>query len=793
MSIASSTRNIRCLKVLMLVALSQTVATSSNNKAPNRSVKRAVLVGIDVYDAQNQGKIGNLNGPVHDVAAMASVLEKRFGFDSDNVLTLTDSSATRKNILSAIQRHLLDDASPGDLSVFYFSGHGSQRFNSLSNKPDHWDQTIVPADILKGTGASATEAIRDKELAISFKAILSKGIILTTIFDSCYSGSITRGLSGSAVPKFSFKDYRDVRDPGIAGKTTEELGGLLFAAAQPDEEAQEPREGNPILSFFTSALVRSLNSLPVDAPSSEVLRAVTQQLQIDGQTGQHPKLGGPQARPLFGTVVRENSALRLLVGRSNTDGTYELDGGKILGLGVGSVFTKTGAREVSDTQLQLSDASALTSSTAKLIAGDPKSVHTNDLFEMVKWVPADDQRLRVWIPPPFPAASVARLNVALHSLRESQFIDWITDPIVQSPTYTLEWDGTTWLLRSTGHDQIVLDSQLDAQQVILRLRSEQKKPALFAYLPPTEDLWRELNKHLGRDEYNTPVELVGRSEAQYLFVGRLDGDHWDYAWVLPNTVQNPESAKLELVKTNDVLCSNDSALPLRSDWFSTAQPDILAATQGIEDRAFRIGKLAAMLSLSTPFGGEYPYELRLRNRTSGELLDGGVTREGDFYEYELVAASQDLMRGVKPRWTYIFTIDCTGRGQLLFPGPEDGNTSNLLPSFHDIQMGLHDHIPIDGERFNFCVDEPFGRDTYFLLTSDQSQPVQDTRVFNFEPVLRGDGNTPSFNPLTRLLANIGSAQSRSESDHPIPTVWSIQKIYVQSVPDTRHHCPTPVE
>ena len=51
---------------------------------------------------------------------------------------------------------------PGDRIVFYYSGHGSQRLDTLSSK-NHLDETIVPIDAWKGA-----KDIRDKELAIRF-------------------------------------------------------------------------------------------------------------------------------------------------------------------------------------------------------------------------------------------------------------------------------------------------------------------------------------------------------------------------------------------------------------------------------------------------------------------------------------------------------------------------------------------------------------------------------------------------------------------------------------------------
>ena len=82
--------------------------------------KRALLVGVASYHVADL----DLEGPVNDVQALRAVLIKRWGFRSGEVTTLTDRQATRANILRALQR-LRDASQPGDLALFYFSGHGT--------------------------------------------------------------------------------------------------------------------------------------------------------------------------------------------------------------------------------------------------------------------------------------------------------------------------------------------------------------------------------------------------------------------------------------------------------------------------------------------------------------------------------------------------------------------------------------------------------------------------------------------------------------------------------------------
>jgi hypothetical protein len=96
------------------------------------------------------------------------------------MVILTEAAATRKAILDSIRAHLLEAAKAGDVSIFYYAGHGSQMYNSKSTEADKKDETIVPADSYSGA-----LDIRDKEFRRLFHEIVAHKITLTAMFDSC--------------------------------------------------------------------------------------------------------------------------------------------------------------------------------------------------------------------------------------------------------------------------------------------------------------------------------------------------------------------------------------------------------------------------------------------------------------------------------------------------------------------------------------------------------------------------------------------------------------------------------
>nr|WP_277882112.1 caspase family protein [Phormidium tenue] len=80
-----------------------------------------MLVGVNHYPTG----VTSLRGCLTDGRMQKELLVHRFGFDPANILTLENQAATRQNLLDAFESHLIDQAQPGDVVVFHFSGHGS--------------------------------------------------------------------------------------------------------------------------------------------------------------------------------------------------------------------------------------------------------------------------------------------------------------------------------------------------------------------------------------------------------------------------------------------------------------------------------------------------------------------------------------------------------------------------------------------------------------------------------------------------------------------------------------------
>ncbi|MGB3535259.1 MAG: caspase family protein [Microcoleaceae cyanobacterium] len=166
--------------------------------------KLALLVGINNYDA-----VTPLNGCLTDVELQQHLLIHRFGFNPNDIMIVADNAnfkPTRENIIQAFESHLIEQAKPGDVVVFHFSGHGSlvrdpfplnlaecSRENSINNSCQY-NGTILPQD---------AESIRSDNPEIPVSHLMGQTLFLlknrvktdkfTMILDSCHSGGGTRG------------------------------------------------------------------------------------------------------------------------------------------------------------------------------------------------------------------------------------------------------------------------------------------------------------------------------------------------------------------------------------------------------------------------------------------------------------------------------------------------------------------------------------------------------------------------------------------------------------------------
>lgn len=157
--------------------------------------KYAVLVGInDYYESPTVKSFRSLKGCVNDALSMKSLLMNRFGFEKTNINVILNEKATQSQLISAMTA-TLNKSRTGDVVVFYFSGHGIYIDNvalNLDSVKKGYNQSLIMSDLYS---PGYTCLVKDNTLKKIFNQFVAKKVILTSIFDCCYSGNMSMTFS----------------------------------------------------------------------------------------------------------------------------------------------------------------------------------------------------------------------------------------------------------------------------------------------------------------------------------------------------------------------------------------------------------------------------------------------------------------------------------------------------------------------------------------------------------------------------------------------------------------------
>ncbi len=157
---------------------------SGTLKAQN---KYALVVGINKYfDAPGKLNAHSLRGSVNDGLSIQRMLQNRYGFSATNIETLFDEKATKTNMLYKV-RSILLKCKPGDVFVFYYSGHGIWMKNAENNRDTikHGQSQAIVLSDLYSEGRSFL--FSDEQIKEVLNKFIDRQVITTAIFDCCYS------------------------------------------------------------------------------------------------------------------------------------------------------------------------------------------------------------------------------------------------------------------------------------------------------------------------------------------------------------------------------------------------------------------------------------------------------------------------------------------------------------------------------------------------------------------------------------------------------------------------------
>jgi hypothetical protein len=763
------------VSALVAVLVCAAGAIGGHAASPPAGTRRALLVGIDKYLHPPQGARGtvladtprssgrapgaifDLEGTNNDVQAMKAVLVARYDFKPENVHLLLNSDATRERILAEVSNWLVRTPSAGDVSLFFYAGHGSQVKNSKSQELDQLDETIVPADAPLGR-----QDIRDKELAKLFDQALDKKIVLTTIFDSCHSGSIARGLTKPGLVRTVDPDPRDVADPETP-VAPETRGALVLSAALDVQTAGEVRvseEADAHHGLFTWALVRTLSTMPVNASADRIYLSLRGLMQ--SERTQEPVLAGTPERkraPLLGIGTVASAGLVVAAQTIQPDGSIVLQGGRAIGLRTDAELKPLDSAAPPSLMLRVVEEQGLTLSRAQVVGGTAESIKPGMLFRVSQWSMPAGQSLQVWMTPStLTRAQLAAQAPQLAALSADSRVTWIDDPTTaDGPISTLGWRGAGWQVsdptgKPLGSPSASVPSA-DLVASIVPADATGMRRVRIDVPAPTElaQALRASSKESGMFEMASSLD-----RADYVLIGRVRNGTPGYAMVRP------------LMTAAD---ARTSALPALTNWVPLAA-DAPAAAAQLRELAERLNAVRTWLQLQSPADpGTFPYRLALKNTKTGEIKIDGPAAAGDHYGLVLRLDESMNPPSVERRFVYVFDIDQDGTSVLLFPRDTSGGVENLLP-LSTASARLPQEIPLGpADRFGFSA----GTDTFIMLTTAQALPDPGVleggavRTESTRGVGRGDA-------LSMLLRRGGTRSVGLTT----PADWSIQNFTIRT-------------
>ncbi|WP_069789377.1 caspase family protein [Cyanobacterium sp. IPPAS B-1200] len=234
------------------------------------SRKLALLVGINQYSSTNN----NLRGCVTDVDLQRELLVSRFGFNPQDIVTLTNKEASRKSILTAFEEHLAKQVRENDVVVFHFSGYGRQvRLNNGDKSLT--ESLITSGSSFKGDGDN--EDILLDSLISLFQSLKTSRytLILDTSYQPFEVSTSTklwlRSYRGDNIPVISSEELAFNKEIKQKNKSSNSLlkgnksGGTIFTSAT-EGLATEITSNSFNAGLFTYSLTHSLwqNVAPIN-------------------------------------------------------------------------------------------------------------------------------------------------------------------------------------------------------------------------------------------------------------------------------------------------------------------------------------------------------------------------------------------------------------------------------------------------------------------------------------------------------------------------------------------------
>jgi len=252
-------------------------------------VKKALLIGNN-YTGQSV----KLTGCINDVNNVSNLLKTNCGFNSTNILI----DASKEAMISGI-KWLVSNNKPGDVLIFYYSGHGSMVKDTNGDEKNGYDEVLVPCDYVKNG------IITDDWLYENLASKVSGGVTLWGFTDCCHSGTMC-DLKYNLVPNcvvrtgvqgkpYNTKNWTDVFNISLESKMSL-VGNVTFISGCTDlQVSYEYGSQGAFTRCFLSFLEQFPKFINNTVKITEVLKYIHCNLKINGYAVQTPQLSSSRA------------------------------------------------------------------------------------------------------------------------------------------------------------------------------------------------------------------------------------------------------------------------------------------------------------------------------------------------------------------------------------------------------------------------------------------------------------------------------------------------------------------
>lgn len=183
---------------------------------------RALLIGIDRYRHEGLGRIA---GCENDTELLKGFLISKLGFDGRDIRVMLNEEATEEAIRKAVRTWLIEETGPGDRVFFAYAGHGARVPDQQRDGDEHhdgMDEVLAVHDVVpKGPAVPGQPAIpvsgyiTDDEVSRWVASLSGRHLVM--LFDSCHSGTISRGAGGGGEHESRFLRFREEKGARGAG------------------------------------------------------------------------------------------------------------------------------------------------------------------------------------------------------------------------------------------------------------------------------------------------------------------------------------------------------------------------------------------------------------------------------------------------------------------------------------------------------------------------------------------------------------------------------------------------